>query len=66
MIVEVTQAQRLDEIVFAHYKSLDYLDEVIQANPDLLSKLIIEVGDKVELPVFKSVSKINKTKSLWN
>ena len=67
MIIEVTQeGKRLDEIVFSHYGSLDYFDAVVEVNEELDGKVHLEVGDRVNLPEFESVEKIQTTKALWD
>lgn len=66
MIVELTQKQRFDEIVFSHYGDLDHLDDVIEVNQTHINKLSLEVGDKVELPIFEEKSTIKNIKTLWS
>lgn len=66
MIVVVTQEQRLDEIVFAHYNSLEYFDEVVRVNENIMNHMVLKVGDKVELPKFKKSLKSTKIKALWD
>ncbi len=45
-----TQGDRLDQIIYAHYGTLDVMNEVMMANVHLLHKAILDNGDKVYLP----------------
>ncbi|HFU76167.1 MAG TPA: phage tail protein [Arcobacter sp.] len=57
---------RLDQIVFKEYKTLAVFDKVLETNPHLATKVILEDNDKVNLPVLelpKAATK--KVKSLW-
>lgn len=65
-IFTVTQPKRLDEIVFQHYGSLHHLTSVIADNQHLINKVVLEVGDKVNLGEFEVVPSISKTKTLWD
>lgn len=53
--------ERLDSIVYKHYKSLDFFDQVLKANPKLGA--ILKTGDRVILPEIKI--KESKEKTLW-
>lgn len=63
----VQENKRLDEIIFAHYGSLEYFDEVVAKNEAISTKTILDIGDVVFLPEFetKSVKKI-EVKALWD
>lgn len=65
MIVEVVQEQRYDEMVFNHYGTLDHFEKVLEINKHLVHKLVLEVGDKLELSEFKEARKEIKIKALW-
>ena len=47
-----TQGERLDQIIYREYKSLDknVVNEVLKANSHLLTKLILDAFDVVYLP----------------
>lgn len=45
-----TQGDRLDQIIYQHYDTLDVMNEVMIANVHLLRKAILDNGDKVYLP----------------
>jgi phage tail protein X len=66
MIVEILQKQRFDETVFKHYGNLDYFEKVLEINKHLVHKLVLEAGDKVELPEFEEIEKTTQIKALWD
>jgi len=66
VIVEILQKERYDETVFKHYGNLDHFEKVLEVNKHLVHKLILEVGDKVELPHFPDISKTIHLKALWD
>lgn len=45
-----TQGDRLDQIIYHHYGTLDVMNEVMMHNPNLMSTPILQNGDKVYLP----------------
>lgn len=45
-----TQGDRLDQIIYQHYGTLDVMNEVMMQNTHLMSKPILQSGDKVYLP----------------
>lgn len=57
---------RLDQIVFQEYKTLIVFSKVLEANPHLVTKVILDDNDKINLPVFE-LPKVTtkKVKSLW-
>lgn len=65
-IFTVTQPKRLDEIVFQYYGTLQHLTSVIEDNQHLINKVVLDVGDKVNLGEFEVVPSISKTKTLWD
>ncbi|QKE26164.1 hypothetical protein [Arcobacter aquimarinus] len=49
MILTVTQEnKRLDEIVYAHYGSLEHFQKVLELNS--ITKVFLDLGDVIELP----------------
>ena len=65
-IFTVTQPKRLDEIVFQYYGTLQHLTSVIEDNQHLINKVVLDVGDKVNLGEFEVAPPISKTKTLWD
>ena len=61
-----TQGERLDQIIYREYKSLDknVVNEVLKANPHLLTKLVLDAFDKVYLPEIEIKPSI-EDKALW-
>lgn len=67
MIVEVTQAnQTLDKVVYEHYKNLDHLDDVVEENQHLISKMILDLGDKIILNEYEDKSISKNVQALWD
>jgi len=66
MIVEVLQETRYDYMVFTHYGNLDHFEKVLEINKHLVHKLVLEAGDKVELPEFEEIEKTTQIKALWD
>ena len=67
MIVSIKQEnQTLNDVVLEHYGDLTHLDDVIALNPKLLSKVVLDLGDKVELPQFEQKSQEQTVKALWS
>lgn len=60
-----TQGDRLDQIVYQYYKTLDVLGEVMMSNPDLLNKPILDEGDRVALPDITIEAQSETGVSLW-
>ncbi|MFA6608906.1 MAG: tail protein X [Candidatus Paceibacterota bacterium] len=60
-----TQGDRLDQIVYQYYKTLDVLGEVMMSNPDLLNKPILDKGDRVALPDITIEAQSETGVSLW-
>lgn len=50
--VIATQNDRIDTIVYAVYGTLEPLNEVMMANAHLMSKPVLDAGDKVYLPEY--------------
>ncbi|EPQ8291122.1 tail protein X [Campylobacter jejuni] len=53
--------ERLDSVVYKHYGTLLYFDQVLKTNPKL--EAILKTGDKVFLP--KIEIKESKEEVLW-
>jgi len=62
----VQEPKRLDQIVWEVYGNLEQFEEVLEANPKLSKKMILQVGDVVHLPPKKQKPKIVEAKALWN
>lgn len=60
-----TQGDRLDQIVYQYYKTLDVLGEVMMSNPDLLNKPILDEGDRVALLDITIEAQSETGVSLW-
>lgn len=60
-----TQGDRLDQIIYAHYGTLEVMNEVMMSNVHLMSKAILDNGDKVYLPDIKIPDKSETGVSLW-
>lgn len=60
-----TQNDRLDQIIYAHYGTLDVMNEVMMANANLMGKAILDNGDKVYLPDIKLPDQTESGVSLW-
>lgn len=48
--VIATQNDRLDTIVYTYYGTLEPLNDVMLANAHLMSKALLDAGDKINLP----------------
>ena len=58
--------ERLDQIVYAVYGTLDVYDEVLKANIHIADKIELEAGDIVYLPDIKrDTTTLKDEKSLW-
>lgn len=60
-----TQGDRLDQIIYAAYGTLDVMNEVMINNPHLMSKPVLDNGDKVYLPDIIQTSQPETGVSLW-
>lgn len=56
--------ERLDQIVFREYKTLKYFEKVVESNPHLKNKVLLDEADFIYLPKIKEENKI-KMDSLW-
>lgn len=66
MIVLVKQEKvTLNDVVLEHYGDLTHLDDVIALNPKLLSKVVLDLGDEIELPKFEVKTAEQTVKALW-
>lgn len=57
---------RLDQIVFKEYGSLKVFEKVVEANPGLKNRTILQDGEVINLPVVTiEKTKIKEVKTLW-
>ena len=64
--VKAQAGDRLDQIVFKEYKTLKIFDKVLEANPLLATKVILDDDEIVNIPViYIEKETINKVQSLW-
>lgn len=61
--IKAKDYERLDQIVFREYQTLDYFEKVLEQNPKIANKMFLDEGDIVNLPIFKIDKK--KLESLW-
>lgn len=62
-----SRGERLDQIVFREYGTLEVLQRVLEANVHLLRKVELEADDVVYLPELPKEPKtqVQKGKALW-
>lgn len=60
-----TKGDRLDQIIYQHYGSLDVMNVVMINNPHLMSTPILQSGDKVYLPDITKPEQSELGVSLW-
>jgi len=60
------QGERLDRIIYREYKTLnqDVVNKVLEANPHLLDKLVLDAFDIVYLPEI-TIEPSEENKTLW-
>jgi len=58
--------ERLDTIVFEEYGTLSVLPQVLEVNPQITLKLILEDRDVVYFPTIASTDVTNQGISLWD
>ncbi len=61
--IKAKDYERLDQIVFREYQTLDYFEKVLEQNPKIANKMFLDENDVVYLPVFKV--QIKKLEELW-
>lgn len=60
------QGDRLDQIIYAYYSTLDVMNEVMSENVHLLRKAILDTRDKVYLPdIDVTIQSENTGVNLW-
>jgi phage tail protein X len=64
-VVIAQNGDRLDQIVYQEYKTLDVFDKVLEANPHLSTKTKLELGDKVTIPIVTIEKTTKSAKKLW-
>lgn len=57
-------SERLDQIVFREYKTLKHFSKVVEANPKLVNKIILDEKDLINLPLIQEENK-KKMETLW-
>lgn len=60
-----TTGDRLDQIIYEYYGTLDVMNEVMMSNVHLLGKVILDNGDKVYLPDIVKTNQLETGVSLW-
>ena len=60
------QGQRLDQIAYGHYGTLQSFAQVLKANRPLLSKPILDAGDRVYLPPLPKEQPTPSKRALWD
>jgi len=60
-----TSGDRLDQIIYQYYGTLDVMNEVMMSNAHLMGKPILDNGDKVYLPDITLSDPIEAGVSLW-
>lgn len=60
-----TKGDRLDQIIYQYYGTLDVMNEVMMNNPHLMSTPILSTGDKVYLPEITEPEQAETGVSLW-
>jgi len=60
-----TTGDRLDQIIYQYYGTLDVMNEVMMSNVHLLSKTILDAGDIVNLPDISSPEQPETGVNLW-
>ncbi len=64
-IVNALNGQRLDEIVYIEYGTLKNMEKVLDMNPHLTSKILLDSSDLVTLPIVEIALDENKEDELW-
>lgn len=60
------KGDRLDQITYSEYGTLKIFDKVLEANPHLMTKVILDDNDTVNIPVIQIKKEATKeVKSLW-
>jgi len=60
------KGDRLDQIVYKEYGTLKVIDKVLEANPQLKSKVLLEDGDIINIPIITIPKEsIKEVKALW-
>jgi len=57
--------ERLDQIVYEVYGTLDVFQDALKANIHIANKIELDVGDKVYLPDISVEPKEQEEKALW-
>lgn len=60
-----TQGDRLDQIIYTFYGTLEVMNEVMMSNSHLMGKPILSDGDIVYLPKITAAVPVQSGVSLW-
>ncbi|DAB40816.1 MAG TPA: phage tail protein [Sulfurovum sp. UBA12169] len=63
--VTAQHGDRLDQIAYSEYGTLEYFNKVMDANLHLSAKPILENGDIVNMPTITMQVQEIKVKTLW-
>jgi len=65
-MIKAERGDRLDQIVFKHYATLDVYVEVLESNEHLINKMILDDEDIVNLPLIEiELNPIKEVETLW-
>ena len=60
------KGDRLDQIVYKEYGTVKVIDKVLEANPQLQSKVLLKDGDVINIPVIAIPKEsIKEVHALW-
>ncbi len=62
--IKAKDGERLDNIIFAHYGTLENFSKILEQNQHLKEKIILNDGDVINLPIFEQKVKKEVT-ALW-
>jgi phage tail protein X len=62
---EAIEGDRLDQVVFKEYDTLKVFSSVLEANPHLVHKTTLSIGDTINLPIINLKSTPKEVKTLW-
>lgn len=57
--------EHLDTVVYNRYKTLKVFETILQVNPHLLTKRLLDAGDQVLLPSLNLPPQENQVEALW-
>lgn len=62
--VTANYGDTIDSLCFRHYQSTDMVEAVLEVNPHIAEKLILDGGEQVKLPARQTSKK--QLMNLWN